>query len=1656
MRPIKILISSLLILFCFYNANAQLKASFKATKYEGCSPLLDTFINTTTGASASAIYNWNFGNGNSSTSKDSVKAVFVNQQTYTVILTVIDKGITSIDSAHITVDQDPTLSFIVNDSVGCSPLSVTFTSTATVGLGHIKNYFFDFGDGFTISGDSETVSHTYSATGKFTVKFDVKTTAGCTNNSLVKPNFIDVLQSPKAVYKRNKNNLCVLGDSVLFTNLSSSLQQPTYVWAFGDGSTATSISPTHSYSTIGIYQDSLIVTNSNGCSDTAISSTPIYLESFKSNFTTNGLCANSNASFTNISVPMPDSSLWYFGNQKNGVIGNTVTNIFDTPGVFNVQLINTYGTCYDTINQLVTLLPQLLIDGFSISNTPLCGGKSMVNLKDTTSGSVEWMWSIKDINGTVATPTAQYQLPNNNSYAITLTVTKTSGCIASVTDTLKLPPNPVKIVTKTNNNISDTSGCAGLVVNFSATPTNGIVSYSWNFGDGSTTVSDSATIHTYNNVGIYPVSLIYTTADGCLDTALSEIHTYLKPSPLFYTLDTLNCGNKANFYDTSKTPTTAWIWYFGDNLEMNYNQNPVHFFSDTGYYTIKFIAYNGTCFDSVTYKNYIHILAPLLNVDTIRYPCNGLRDTANFLTSSRYVQSKLTLSFGDNSTDAIFDTIVHQISHVYAKTGTYRSILSGTNFTTGCTTHDIAWVNILYKQYPILSTNVSSICENDSIKVNIDTNTLAKNPASSGNNYYNIYRWQYGDTNIIFSGILHQQPQWYNSYLGYLKGLSPGQNQLRAITQSDFYGCLDTTNYINLQVKGPIVGYYINNPQDCFRQPLIFNDTSKPTFNSAIVQWIWGFGDNNFDTSTVGTTVAHTYTNPGKFATFLKVTDSAGCYALASAVDTARPSGPKASFTWTPKYIISGTTATFNNTSNTFEDKIVDYQWTFTSNHLVVTTKNASNSYTIPLMDTVTLIATAPANGCTDTSIHIIPIKQVFALFTYNVKYINNNNCPPLIAFFTSHSVNADQLRWDFGDGTPGSGLITGSVVSHTYNLPGVYVITLYAYKNKQLVDSLSQTISVKGAYAKIKSNITQGCVPLTISLFSRQVNSVSFDWDFGDGVIVSGIDTVQSHQYKNAGLFYPQVILTDVNGCKSSFSSPKPIFVDSLNASFTTNLKTICDSATVFFIPKIASFSGTVLDSPLHYHWYLGTGNPKDTSTVVSPSHYYYLGTYPTSLKVTTVAGCTSTIYDTIAVVRSARASIAGPLKVCDRLPVSFTGSIKTQDTIAWKWYFGNGETSPLQNPLSVYFTTPKDSVTIDTIKLITAFNNCYDTTFAKIVIYPKPFVNLQRNAIRICEGKLDTLSAFDGKVGGYKWSSIPIIPFSNINDSVIKVEPHVGSTYFVSVTNQYGCINTDSTSIDVQQYLTINYPKDTFVCKGLSIELPISGATNYAWLADSATLSKTSINPSHPTVTPVNPVTIYKFVASDQYDCFHDTGTIKVDVEKFPTLSTVSSLIVLTGDSVKLTTRASLDVVSYSWSPTTYLGCADCAMPFCAPKSNIVYTVTAKNKYDCAVDATINVNIVCSHSVFLPDAFTPYGSNPMFYPVGKGIKVIKYLKVFNRNGNLLFQRENIQVNDATAGWDGRYNGKLQESGTYVYTAQAQCDTGDIIPLKGTVVLIR
>lgn len=94
----------------------------------------------------------------------------------------------------------------------------------------------------------------------------------------------------------------------------------------------------------------------------------------------------------------------------------------------------------------------------------------------------------------------------------------------------------------------------------------------------------------------------------------------------------------------------------------------------------------------------------------------------------------------------------------------------------------------------------------------------------------------------------------------------------------------------------------------------------------------------------------------------------------------------------------------------------------------------------------------------------------------------------------------------------------------------------------------------------------------------------------------------------------------------------------------------------------------------------------------------------------------------------------------------------------------------------------------------------------------------------------------------------------------------------------------------------------------------------------------------------------------------------------------------------------------------------------------------------------------------VFIPNSFTPNGDgkNDVFYPRGQGLKVIKTFRIYNRWGELLFEKDNFNLNDEQYGWDGSYKGDIPKPDVYVYLIEAVCYTGDDVFIKGDVTIIR
>ena len=120
---------------------------------------------------------------------------------------------------------------------------------------------WDFGDGST-SGDRNPV-HTYTEPGTYNVKL---VAPGPDGNDGVFNKTIEVFEHPVADFTVNPQIVYIPGDNARFYDLST--DAVSWLWDFGDGTSSNERNPAYQYSEEGVYDVTLIVSNSNGCSDT--------------------------------------------------------------------------------------------------------------------------------------------------------------------------------------------------------------------------------------------------------------------------------------------------------------------------------------------------------------------------------------------------------------------------------------------------------------------------------------------------------------------------------------------------------------------------------------------------------------------------------------------------------------------------------------------------------------------------------------------------------------------------------------------------------------------------------------------------------------------------------------------------------------------------------------------------------------------------------------------------------------------------------------------------------------------------------------------------------------------------------------------------------------------------------------------------------------------------------------------------------------------------------------------------------------------------------------------------------------------------------------------------------------------------------------------
>ncbi|MFY7899669.1 MAG: PKD domain-containing protein, partial [Chitinophagaceae bacterium] len=1069
---------------------AQLVADFTTVdgKEGGCSPLAISFKNTTQGASINATYKWDLGNQNFSTLQHP-GTVYTVERTYQVTLTVTDGTSTSTKTKTIIVYKKPVVDFVVTNGKGCAPLVTTFNSLATPGDGRITRYFWDFGDG-VVAQDTNlaTIQHTYTFAKKAKIDLVVTNSFGC-QNTIRKDTLVEIKNKVSVNFSANNTALCNTTQQVQFNNNSNGPGNVTYSWNFGDGQTSAEKNPIHQYAQNGKYTVRLTVNSSfgKGCDNQLEQKDFIKIADFGSSISVPTLiCTGSSVTFSAINSANPTATNWSFSdnNFATASSNNTVSKTFQSVGNYIVRLINTYGSCKDTVLRNVMVSKGISLNGFLVNAANACNIPSTVYFEDTTKAAVKWSWNFNtNVTGAMAnTKAPAYAYRNEGNYPVELTIENVEGCKAKTTKQVVIKKANVTIQVLKSSSSNGLNGCPGLSVTFATISSTNIKQYEWSFGDGFTSNSIQPT-HIYQKVGVFSVKLKYTTIDGCIDstTCFENIKIYQKPKANFTVSNNIVCGNNPVVFTNTSTPiSNKWFWDFGDKntSPLSTNNHVVsHKYLDSGYFSVRLIAVNEACADTIDKIRFIQVTPPFTKITNISNTCKNNRGEVIFTFTTKGA-TKFEWDFGDGNSKTI-EGGPKPVIHTYAQSGRYNVKLKA--FSVACTVEDGGLAQVLLKNHPSLAASKSQICLNDSIQIKISN--LQNNPSNTG---YEVFKVENKTGNTSSAKQRPITTKWTNEYVAHLSSIPRGTDSVRFILQSNQFNCYDTTNFISITSSGPIANFNIQTKTPCFKEAVTFNDLSTADSGAPIKKWEWFFGDAKTSVQTQSISIQYQYANPGLYQPVLKVTDANGCFAInANAHKNFEVKGPKAAFTYAPSIIAPNLPVTFTNASNIFGNTSVQYNWQFSvgkfaSNSNTTVTRNYANSVS---KDTVTLVVRDQASKCSDTAIQVITLKRMDLNFTFSTEYLSTNDCPPLLAKFVGKSSNAQFITWNFGDNSSASNI---NSPSHTYHQPGIYTITMYGYGENNLIDSVSKQIEIKGPYASLFANSYNNCTPAKLTLGAK------------------------------------------------------------------------------------------------------------------------------------------------------------------------------------------------------------------------------------------------------------------------------------------------------------------------------------------------------------------------------------------------------------------------------------------------------------------------------------------------------------------------------------------------------------------------------------------
>jgi len=1315
-------------------------------------PVTDYTVNTTSSCNLNQIFNfvtttptasawlWDFGDGSTSVLQNPNHA-YGAAGSYSVSLkTTAPNGCSDslLISDVVTVFAPQIPVFTSSTSSGCVPATVTFTNLSSNSV----SWLWNFGDSETSI--EENPAHIYQNSGYYTISLTITTDNNCTYTKTLN-NFISIANKAISNFSISNTGGCA-PINVQFTNQSTNAVSR--VWEFGDGTTSTLLNPAHTYTANGSYTVTLHSYNASGCEAISqhLNAVVVILPNANFSANLNPGCAPLTTSFTNTSTNAVQWA-WDFGDGTFSNIKNP-NHTYNLPGDYNVSLIAlssqgcsdtlTFNSYIHVINTSGNFTPPATINGCVPFSTLF---------SSITPGAVSWLWNFGDgSTSTQQNPSHTYIA--SGFYTVSLTIQLNGGCtqLYPVFRTFNINGGQAGFTFSTQ------SQCAPYIVNFTGTMSGNPSSGFWNFGDGNTSSLQNPT-HTYSAPGFYTVKYTATTSEGCSSTIVKS------NSVQFIACNTggTNSGNGGGSgggtnsgtngittyypaplngcipfnvqFNNIKPETISWLWNFGDGNTSTL-QNPFHTYTAIGNYDVTLVAYNfNGQSDTIIYSNYIH--ASGINTNFSFTENNDCVNTTLSCTGISANATQWNWDFGDGTTSTLQNPI-----KTYPNSINNYTIKLTTINTQGCS-GSISNNILITTESPAVWANKYIVCTNQQINFNCSSSDFL------------AYLWDFGDGT---SSALQNPVHSYNS---------GGTYQVK-LKYTEANGCIHYSFLQNLvKIQAPIANFNFTFTNGCNSQTLNFTNSSTEATLPLSLHSKWNFGDGSAEIWAENP--SHIYATNGTYQITLTVDNENGC--TNSIVKTVYIYPATADFSFTQNTTCFPITATFHDSSSI----AASWLWEF-GDGATSTLQNPVHIFTVAPTAEITLTIT-DVYGCKAAI-----TKPTIAFFFTDFYASVTEGCAPMNVDFSDASFNANQWLWNFGDGTTS----TLQNPNHSYLNNGIYSLSLISKSADGCSDTkIFNSINVNKPQANFISANPTNCSPALVTFTDLSSDATSWLWDFGDGS--TSVNQHPGHIYNIAGLYTIKLIVTNTIGCSDTLTRIDYIKVPGPIANFNASTNQSCTGS-------ILQFTDLSINA-ISWNWNFGDGN---TSTLQNPTtSYQNSGQYVVSLIVFDLQGCTTnfTLTDPIDIKPLPLADFTvSDTSACTPFPVSFHNT--SQNAVSYVWNFGDGGTSPLQNPIHTYLNFGIYPVSM----VATSPFGCYSTRiFNSIVANKTPVADFVANKTAGCSPLMVAFSdsSLNVQNANYIW---------NLGNGSSSLTQNSKATYTnpgfypvsLIITNSNGCSDT------------------------------------------------------------------------------------------------------------------------------------------------------------------------------------------------------------------------------------------------------------------------